>query len=1274
MISGSLFTGSVIAQEFGRRQETPKEQAGPVDATDPAARQAAAEAQAQAQAAQEKQLRLQKIQQLQFDRRPSAILDTWSTPEKSDDESGGESSEKDGETAAAEPESAVPSAVDSLLASKLAQLGYVSGGTEVLMSSSGGVIASEMTASSDPFDQDLVKFQRNVTLGNWSEVKSFLASLEEDLAKAAYLRLLTVLRSPPPPKPGRSIQPIIQPYQEKHVVDFDDCLALIEAAPVAIDDGILTQLGGLVKNGLTEGRSLESLLERLRAERQKPEEDQLLTRRYTARLLFAADQPVAAGEFLPRRVDAEGAGDHQALNLLARYHLGLYEEEPKTVHLENAWDTLQAVFASGEIKKKDREDALRLAVGLAPKVRDDLGQTWLEESFTKHPQRGMEIIAAIGTAAAEAIETKFRDAEFRQKGLALQSTTAEALLSAAPERAESWSEPLALLATNWLREASISYQFDTSTSLGPQMQRDAYGNFYYYDRYFGRNSQIAAIPTGELLEIRPGEGWLANVEDSLRSKFLAVYSQLYLKVGEEDEAFPYIEQLAPKDPAQAEDLVEEFLRVWTQNHDPNSAQNRSNIYLYSYGYNQRAESIPLTRSKQERNLVELAELVKRLKQLPLGDLNEDLLANAFTTCHSSAEVYRIEAIERVFGSLDSLEPKTLAALVQRMRTNLAGVWRDPAVQEENKTKRRKKDIEREVSEGYRLAGSVLKRALEEHPDDWSLRLALASIAHDENNYQSDIQKSTDFTARRLESLQRFEEAADLYSKTVGDLEVDEETTSVFETWFYASLGACDLQALDQEQISVRGEPEKIREKILALPGEAAERHLAMFANTLFTRMSAVNPAVKQRYLTGGFEIVGDHPQATEARKVFEYYRDLVTEIRLEARIDGSDVVGQEPFGVFVNLVHTREIERESGGFGRYLQNQNNAYSSYNYGRPTENYRDKFEESSRQALVDHFEVLSITFQDDKVNSRALPEYGWRMTPYAYLLLKARGPEVDRIPPVRLDLDFLDTSGYVVLPIETSPLPIDAKPAQGAERPASEIHLTQTLDERQADEGKLVLEVKASARGLVPDLPELVDLEPEGFVVKSSDDQGLSVVQFDEASEENAVVSERTWLVTMEAAEGAEKMPESFRFGTPARDDIEPLYQRYVDADLAAVGPDVVLEREYAEDSRAWMFWVGGGLLLLLLVFLTRPLWKPARTELGSEGLSLPEKLTPFTVIGLLREIERRHTLESGTESQLESEIHRLEQHYFQNGTEEELDLRGIAESWLGKASSAVSGGR
>ncbi len=83
-------------------------------------------------------------------------------------------------------------------------------------------------------------------------------------------------------------------------------------------------------------------------------------------------------------------------------------------------------------------------------------------------------------------------------------------------------------------------------------------------------------------------------------------------------AFPYIERLSATHPEKARELAEEFLRVWTRTHDPNAERNRTNPYMFMYGFERRAESIPLTRSKQERNLRELAGWVERLRKLPIG--------------------------------------------------------------------------------------------------------------------------------------------------------------------------------------------------------------------------------------------------------------------------------------------------------------------------------------------------------------------------------------------------------------------------------------------------------------------------------------------------------------------------------------------------------------------------------------------------------------------------------------------------------------------------------
>ena len=604
-----------------------------------------------------------------------------------------------------------------------------------------------------------------------------------------------------------------------------------------------------------------------------------------------------------------------------------------------------------------------------------------------------------------------------------------------------------------------------------------------------------------------------------------------------------------------------------------------------------------------------------------------------------------------------------------MRGNLVGVWRRPDEQEKQKTKRREKDIRGEVLRGYEVARAVVDQGLKKYPDHWALVLAKASILHDENNYRQELEKSSQFAPRRQQAFVEFQKAARLYIAAAPGLPQDEQNTQVFELWFSAGLGACDLQSITEETLPDDRQPPLIRQSLESLKGEDRDRHMSKFANALFTRLSAVKPSVKVRYLKGGFEIVGDHPQAHDARKVYDYYKDLVTEIKLETVVDGSDMVGHEkPFGVFVNLRHTREIERESGGFGRYLQNQNNSgYSYYNFGRPLENYRDKFQEIVKQALQEHFDVLSVTFQDDKVNSRATSEYGWRVTPYAYLLLKARSSKVDKIAPLRLDLDFMDTSGYVILPVESPAIPVDATPPSGVVRPHEKLQITQILDERQAKDGKLVLEVKATARGLVPDLDQILDVRAAGFEIDKTDDQGLSVSKFDPESEANLVDSERTWLVHFLGGPIATEAPKTFKFASAKGEGAEMVYQRYVDADLAKVGPEVPLEARYGQPTYAWVWWLVSGLLLAaLLAAALIALLRSLSRRVKSTRFAIPEVVTPFTVLGLLRDIDHNNGLAAAQKQELAASIQQLERHYFAGSNDSEPDLKKIAETWVARA--------
>ena len=186
-----------------------------------------------------------------------------------------------------------------------------------------------------------------------------------------------------------------------------------------------------------------------------------------------------------------------------------------------------------------------------------------------------------------------------------------------------WQGILNLLAANWLQESQITQDLSGDSQYGPSMRRDRYGNMYYAasddedDSPRMQFGVINPIKVNKILETAPTNEWFAQIDTSIRPQFTMALCRLWLKVNEDAKAFPYIEQLAATHPDTARELADEFLRVWTNNHNPNAASQRTNYYMFMYGYEQKADKIPLTRSKQDRNLKELAEWLSRLRALPM---------------------------------------------------------------------------------------------------------------------------------------------------------------------------------------------------------------------------------------------------------------------------------------------------------------------------------------------------------------------------------------------------------------------------------------------------------------------------------------------------------------------------------------------------------------------------------------------------------------------------------------------------------------------------------
>ncbi|MCB1096958.1 MAG: hypothetical protein KDN22_15390 [Verrucomicrobiae bacterium] len=1185
------------------------------------------------------QKRIQKFVTLKFDRRLSNVLKTRSI------------SEAEALADEPEPENADPS-------------------------------APEKDPLDEQIDLEFKAFELNIVLGEWSKVADYIGTqFAESDRKKAYLHLLRGLLVPPPVTPNPAAPPSLpgqpQPNRppkqpELQFLDLNDIVGLADASPFPLDRELIQYLTPLLTQAFARGDFIDDLLATLREGTKRLGGNDPELKRAAARLLIAVDHAAEAGEFLPTPEQAIADQNLEGLNLLALYFVALYEKEKKIESLEKAWEMTQAELSSTGLPTEQKEEALERALELTPKIREELGQAWLTDSFTNHPERGMEILGTVGTITARSQSEV--DPQVRLKKLELQATAVEALLKSAPDRAKEWANTLHLLALNWLSEAEYTRLRDQSDSSQPNLRFDQYGNMYYDSNRYGNNGQPGQnkqpIATGDMLDNAPSEAWMKFVSDSMQPKFSMILAQLHLKVKEDEKAFPYIEAIARSHPETALELAHEFLDIWTANHNPNTDRYRTSYYYYSYGFNTRAESIPLTRSKQVRNLKELADWITRLRAMEIGDLDEDRLSKAFMQTHSAAEVYRLEDIEHVFGSLEDLKPETIASLVQTMRRNLATVWKKPEVQQQQKTKRKDKEIQADIERGYGVAHTVMSHAVEKHPESWQLQIAKAAVMFDRNNFEQELQKSSEFVAKKKAAFAEFAKGAALYQAALPKLEEDKHTAEAYETWFYASLGACDLGALKHEQQPDAHQQELIREALNALPLENRENHIGRFANSLSSRIGSVQPELKHRYLKAGLAIAGEHKQARQARQVFEYYKDLVTEIKLDARLDGTDTVGHTlPFGLYVNIRHTQHIERESGGFSKYLVNQQNNPYSYNYGRPAENYRDKFEESAREILSEHFEVMSVTFHSEKIESRGDPEQGWRVTPYAYLLMKPKGPEIDSIPSLRMDFDFLDTSGFAVLPIESPRIPINARPDAPGPRPIENLKISQTLDERQAKDGKLVLEVKASAHGLLPEFNDLLEFAPEQFDITAIDDQGLSVVELDAERDDGAAICERNWMVELKAKAGLEKQPTTFQFATAKAETEEFVFQRYQDADLASATQVISLEQRYGEPQSDWIWGasVAGFILIMSIAGFFVLRGTPGRDIDDPTGYRIPDEITPFSIVTLLRRIHSDAKLSDNDRSELGQSIAELERHFFNRGSDAASpDLKAIAENWIRKA--------
>jgi hypothetical protein len=98
---------------------------------------------------------------------------------------------------------------------------------------------------------------------------------------------------------------------------------------------------------------------------------------------------------------------------------------------------------------------------------------------------------------------------------------------------------------------------------------------------------------------------------------------------------------------------------------------------------------------------------------------------------------------------------------------------------------------------------------------------------------------------------------------------------------------------------------------------------------------------------------------------------------------------------------------------------------------------------------------------------------------------------------------------------------------------------------------------------------------------------------------------------------------------------------------------------------WLWWTGGGFVAFLAV-LVAALRLRKRKPAAVSRFTLPDRLTPFTVLGLLQQIRENNGLAEGQRKELKQSIALLERHYFADEANGAVDLKALAEDWVRRA--------
>jgi hypothetical protein len=872
----------------------------------------------------------------------------------------------------------------------------------------------------------------------------------------------------------------------------------------------------------------------------------------------------------------------------------------------------------------------------------------------------------------------------RVENLRAQSVLATLVANHAEPAVSPWNPLLTAMAEEWMNEVEAT--FAQRAALATRRTR-------------GGNGGSTAIEAEELLGLAPMGKWLEALRPEIRDRLDASLSRAVIASANFEAAADRITELAKRHPSAGVALAEDFLSAWAQAHNPQVPEELRR----KYGLAEDAR-IPVTPVMMERNIDSLGKMMALFRQAGVTPRDQGKVVAAFDLAYSNAEAYRDSHIEKVFGPAAQMDEQVFFLLTTRMHANLSDRWRRPELQRNALTRRTDQQTYEMVQGTYASLVGMVDAWTKNHPTSTRALVFGGQVLNDWADFEylqelapiEPAKRVANMKERSLQAQEYFQKGAEAYARELLRTGGSSQSIEPYLAWFHALVGLGHNNTVNLAKTVNRAGLQKVRASIQALPGKAAQTHMNLLAKTLNARLTderdPLHEDVKYRYLAAALVVTKDDPFTMALQKRAAYLDELLSEVRLQTRLDGANTVGvNQDFGIFVSVIHTEAMGRVAK-LGQYLTNDAAATAAKNKrrgpatkkGRDAQGPRDEFEQDLTDALAPFFVVRSITFATPDVKPRPTARPGWEETVLAYVLVRAKDASVDKVPPVKLDLKFIDLSGPVTVPATSAETLLKVVPAAPAPRPAGRVEVTQTLDTRQfAINGSLSLDILATGSGLVPDLDDLVDLEivkRAAAVRQVGANEGLQVKELNTWGEQVTARSERHWVVSLDgdairAADKATEVPFA-----PLKDKANgAIWRTYEDMDLKVLPKaSVRLDRQRAlpgtgvippAPTSPW-FWpsLGGGAVVLALgLFLgLRGRDQGPAAPRAVDVFKMPTEVDGFAAAAFLRRYGASPLirLNDAQKGELAADLARIQQGCFGGAvTLGEPELRAILQKWL-----------